>query len=332
MRAAQFGRMGKLLVADLLGEALRARLHVRARARQADVHRLDAEGRHRVEHLDHLVVVGVAHGGALEPVAQRLVVDLGRGAVRLRPAPSRGVPVVDQVAAVGPCPRTARAGPVAGDSIRPETTGRPRRRRGGATWGACAARVRSACLAPGGPSVVCRSGGPRPCVMKFGGTSLGDRERIDTVVALVRRHGSPRKPVVVCSAHSGVTDMLLAGARAAANGQPDLAPVARARARGARRASASRPRSWTTSWAGSSRCSRASRCCGELTPRSLDAVARSASGCPCKTIAARSCEAPEAPGDVPCRPTRPGSSPTAVHARDAAARGVREPASSTSRG
>jgi aspartate kinase len=61
-------------------------------------------------------------------------------------------------------------------------------------------------------------------VMKFGGTSLGDRERLETVVELVRgRLG--RKPVLVCSAHSGVTDLLLAGARAAAAGKPDLAPI-----------------------------------------------------------------------------------------------------------
>ena len=61
-------------------------------------------------------------------------------------------------------------------------------------------------------------------VMKFGGTSLGDRKRIDTAVALIRSR-LPRKPVVVCSAHSGVTDLLLQGARAAAAGQPDLTPV-----------------------------------------------------------------------------------------------------------
>ena len=61
-------------------------------------------------------------------------------------------------------------------------------------------------------------------VMKFGGTSLGDRERIDTVVSLVRGR-LERKPVLVCSAHAGVTDLLLAGARAAAAGKPDLSPV-----------------------------------------------------------------------------------------------------------
>lgn len=61
-------------------------------------------------------------------------------------------------------------------------------------------------------------------VMKFGGTSLGDRERIDTVVSLVRGR-LRRKPVLVCSAHAGITDLLLDGARAAAAGRPDLSAV-----------------------------------------------------------------------------------------------------------
>ena len=61
-------------------------------------------------------------------------------------------------------------------------------------------------------------------VMKFGGTSLGDRERIDTVVELIRRRLS-EQPVVVCSAHAGVTDLLLDGARTAAAGEPDVAKV-----------------------------------------------------------------------------------------------------------
>src|SRR5262245_50635283 len=62
-------------------------------------------------------------------------------------------------------------------------------------------------------------------VMKFGGTSLGDRERIDTVVRLVKGR-LPRKPLLVCSAHSKVTDLLLEGARAAAAGKPDVSPIA----------------------------------------------------------------------------------------------------------
>lgn len=63
-------------------------------------------------------------------------------------------------------------------------------------------------------------------VMKFGGTSLGDRKHIDTVVSLVRGRLS-RSPVLVCSAHSGVTDLILEGARKAAAGSPDIGPVRR---------------------------------------------------------------------------------------------------------
>lgn len=61
-------------------------------------------------------------------------------------------------------------------------------------------------------------------VMKFGGTSLGDRERLLTVVELIRSR-LDREPVVVCSAHGGVTDLLIEGAEAAARGEPDLAPI-----------------------------------------------------------------------------------------------------------
>ena len=49
-------------------------------------------------------------------------------------------------------------------------------------------------------------------VMKFGGTSLGGADQIDTMVGLVRGRLS-RRPVLVCSAHSKVTDLLLAGAQ-----------------------------------------------------------------------------------------------------------------------
>jgi aspartate kinase len=61
-------------------------------------------------------------------------------------------------------------------------------------------------------------------VMKFGGTSLGSRKPIETAIGLVRRE-IPRRPIVVCSAHSRVTDLLLDGARSAAAGKPDLGPI-----------------------------------------------------------------------------------------------------------
>jgi aspartate kinase len=62
-------------------------------------------------------------------------------------------------------------------------------------------------------------------VMKFGGTSLGDRERIETVVKLVRGRLA-RRPILVCSAHAKITDLLLEGARQAAAGKPDVGPIA----------------------------------------------------------------------------------------------------------
>jgi aspartate kinase len=60
-------------------------------------------------------------------------------------------------------------------------------------------------------------------VMKFGGSSVANRAQIEKVLAIVegRRH---RAPVVVCSAHKGITDALVRAAREAARGA--LAPGA----------------------------------------------------------------------------------------------------------
>jgi aspartate kinase len=121
-------------------------------------------------------------------------------------------------------------------------------------------------------------------VMKFGGTSLGDRERIDTVVKLVKSRMA-KKPVVVCSAHSGITDMLLTGAKQAARGQPDLEPV---RQREAKMLA-------TLGLAASlvdeelerlEQMYQGLKLLGELTPRSLDAVASFGERMSCKTVAA----------------------------------------------
>jgi aspartate kinase len=62
-------------------------------------------------------------------------------------------------------------------------------------------------------------------VMKFGGTSVGDAGSIHQVVQIVRRH-SDRRPVVVVSAHAGVTDALLALAQRAATGDADTSAIA----------------------------------------------------------------------------------------------------------
>jgi aspartate kinase len=58
-------------------------------------------------------------------------------------------------------------------------------------------------------------------VLKFGGTSVGSPENLAHVRDIVRRH-PPGEAVVVVSAHSGVTNELLALARAAAGGRFSL--------------------------------------------------------------------------------------------------------------
>ncbi|MBK8716559.1 MAG: aspartate kinase [Deltaproteobacteria bacterium] len=54
-------------------------------------------------------------------------------------------------------------------------------------------------------------------VMKFGGSSVANREQIEKVMAIVAAH-QPRAPMVVVSAHKGITDALIDAARAAASG------------------------------------------------------------------------------------------------------------------
>ncbi|MFN3243152.1 MAG: aspartate kinase [Planctomycetota bacterium] len=60
--------------------------------------------------------------------------------------------------------------------------------------------------------------------MKFGGTSVGGAAAIGQVVEVVRSQ-LQRRPVVVVSAHAGVTDALLAAARAAATGEADTGAI-----------------------------------------------------------------------------------------------------------
>ncbi|MBI4578586.1 MAG: aspartate kinase [Planctomycetes bacterium] len=61
-------------------------------------------------------------------------------------------------------------------------------------------------------------------VLKFGGTSVGDAERIRTVADLVRQ-ALPKRPVVVASAHKGVTDMLFRMGQEALHGKINLEPL-----------------------------------------------------------------------------------------------------------
>ena len=57
-------------------------------------------------------------------------------------------------------------------------------------------------------------------VMKFGGSSVADRVQIEKVQEIVRGR-LPRKPVVVCSAHKGITNALIAAGKDAASGKQD---------------------------------------------------------------------------------------------------------------
>lgn len=66
---------------------------------------------------------------------------------------------------------------------------------------------------------------PGVIVMKFGGTSVGDARSIERVVRIVRDQLS-RRPLVVVSAHAGVTDALLEVARQAPLGRADTQPIA----------------------------------------------------------------------------------------------------------
>ncbi|MHC5011051.1 MAG: aspartate kinase [Planctomycetota bacterium] len=120
--------------------------------------------------------------------------------------------------------------------------------------------------------------------MKFGGTSLGDRDRIDTVVSLVRAH-LPRRPVLVCSAHAGVTDLLLEGAHRAAAGEADLEPV-RAREQTLLSSLGLRAGLVDPELERLDQMFRGLALLGELTPRSLDAVAAFGERMSVKTIAA----------------------------------------------
>ena len=54
-------------------------------------------------------------------------------------------------------------------------------------------------------------------VMKFGGSSVANRAQIDKVLSIVAGRAS-RAPLVVCSAHKGITDALVSAAREAARG------------------------------------------------------------------------------------------------------------------
>jgi len=62
-------------------------------------------------------------------------------------------------------------------------------------------------------------------VMKFGGTSVGSAERIRSLAEIIQPRLA-RKPVVVVSAMTKVTDMLINGARLALARSPEAMTLA----------------------------------------------------------------------------------------------------------
>lgn len=61
-------------------------------------------------------------------------------------------------------------------------------------------------------------------VMKFGGSSVADGRQIHKVFEIVKNRAA-RRPIVVSSAHKGVTDMLIEAAKRAAAGEPDVSRI-----------------------------------------------------------------------------------------------------------
>src|SRR5438552_1783908 len=55
-------------------------------------------------------------------------------------------------------------------------------------------------------------------VMKFGGTSVGDAQRLAAAAEIVKKQGAGRPTVVVVSAMAGITNLLVNCAQAAARG------------------------------------------------------------------------------------------------------------------
>lgn len=61
-------------------------------------------------------------------------------------------------------------------------------------------------------------------VMKFGGSSVANATQIAKVLEIVKGRAS-RRPMVVASAHKGMTDLLIGAAKKASSGQMDVRPI-----------------------------------------------------------------------------------------------------------
>jgi aspartate kinase len=121
-------------------------------------------------------------------------------------------------------------------------------------------------------------------VMKFGGTSVGEPGAIRQVVQIVQQHAA-RRPLVVVSAHAGVTDELLALARAAAAGTADTAPLAQ-RHRAILQGLHLPPNLLDPLLGEIDDLARGLRLVGEASPKALDLMASYGERCSARTVAA----------------------------------------------
>ena len=69
-------------------------------------------------------------------------------------------------------------------------------------------------------------------VLKFGGSSVADSERIDSVCAIIAEAARKERAAVVLSAMKGVTDLLISAARAAEQGSDSFRGILEGFARG----------------------------------------------------------------------------------------------------
>jgi aspartate kinase len=121
-------------------------------------------------------------------------------------------------------------------------------------------------------------------VMKFGGTSVGDAGSIHQVVQIVRQHVAQR-PIVVVSAHAGVTDALLALAQRAATGDADTSWIAERHRVVLRELDL--PQDLLDPLLGElQELARGLRLVGQTSPRALDRIASFGERCCARTVAA----------------------------------------------
>ncbi len=119
--------------------------------------------------------------------------------------------------------------------------------------------------------------------MKFGGTSVGDARSIRQVVQIVRQQLA-RRPVVVVSAHAGVTDALLAVAQRAPAGDADTSAIAECHCRILR--DLGLPADLLDPLLGELQdLARGLRLVGAVSPRALDLMASFGERCSARTVA-----------------------------------------------